>query len=95
MIFNELNCKVKFWRGVGEASLEGIVVDSSAKWMRVAVSASTAPHIRGGPWRLDLYADTISNERSALEPVVTTSSIHFAACQSDKNKFEKWDDHSS
>ncbi|KAK9863459.1 hypothetical protein WJX84_011464 [Apatococcus fuscideae] len=47
----------------GESSLEGIVVDSSAKWMRVAVSASTAPHIRGGPWRLDLYADTVSSER--------------------------------
>ncbi|KAK9866541.1 hypothetical protein WJX84_006717 [Apatococcus fuscideae] len=47
----------------GESSLEGVVMDSGAKWLRVAVSASTAPHIHGAPWRLDLYADTISHER--------------------------------
>ncbi len=51
-----------------EDSLEGVVIDYSSRWLRVALPTPAASAIRGaGPnarWRLDLFANTASHERS-------------------------------
>ncbi|KAI8470873.1 MAG: putative DNA helicase [Monoraphidium minutum] len=48
----------------GEESLEGVVVDYSTRWLRVALPTQVAEHVRGSGWRLDLYANTIAHERA-------------------------------
>ncbi|GBF93852.1 hypothetical protein Rsub_06851 [Raphidocelis subcapitata] len=48
----------------GEDSLEGIVVDYSTRWLRVALPTQLAQHVRGPGWRLDLFANTIAHERA-------------------------------
>ncbi|KAG2495801.1 hypothetical protein HYH03_006043 [Edaphochlamys debaryana] len=47
-----------------EASLEGIVLDFSSRWVRVALPADLAAGVQGTGWRLDLYANTIAHERA-------------------------------
>jgi len=52
--------------------VEGVVVDLSAWWIRVAVPEALGGGIRGGPWRIDLFANTTAHERCACcrhEPV--------------------------
>ncbi|KIY93585.1 hypothetical protein MNEG_14377 [Monoraphidium neglectum] len=48
----------------GGDSLEGVVVDYSTRWLRVALPTQVAEHVRGPGWRLDLYANTIAHERA-------------------------------
>ena len=43
--------------------MEGVVVDFSTRWLRVALPTLSAQRVRGGGWRLDLYANTVSHER--------------------------------
>ncbi|GIL42418.1 hypothetical protein Vafri_393 [Volvox africanus] len=48
----------------GEASLEGVVLDFSSRWIRVALPVDLAHGVQGSGWRLDLYANTIAHERA-------------------------------
>ncbi|GLI70630.1 hypothetical protein VaNZ11_015565 [Volvox africanus] len=48
----------------GEASLEGVVLDFSSRWIRVALPLDLAHGVQGSGWRLDLYANTIAHERA-------------------------------
>ena len=50
-------------RCAGDDALEGVVVDYSSKWIRLAVPLDVAGHLQGQPWRLDLYANTTAHER--------------------------------
>ena len=50
---------------VGDDALEGVVMDYSSKWVRVAVPQSVAGQLREGPWRLDQYANPTAHERCA------------------------------
>lgn len=47
----------------GDDALEGVVMDYSSQWMRVAVPQAVAGHIQGQPWRLYQYANTTAHER--------------------------------
>ncbi|KXZ45751.1 hypothetical protein GPECTOR_51g737 [Gonium pectorale] len=47
-----------------DSSLEGVVLDFSSRWIRVALPADQALGVQGGGWRLDLYANTIAHERA-------------------------------
>lgn len=47
----------------GDDALEGVVMDYSARWVRLAVPATVAAFVVGGPFRLDLYANTTAHER--------------------------------
>lgn len=47
-------------------SFEGVVVDYATRWLRIALPNSTAGHVRGPGWRLDLFANTVAHERSCL-----------------------------
>ena len=38
-------------------------MDWSAQWVRLAVPANIATFVVGGPFRLDLYANTTAHER--------------------------------
>ena len=51
---------------LGDDALEGVVMDYSSQWVRVAVPQSLAGHIQGQPWRLDQYANTTAHERCVL-----------------------------
>eukprot|EP00775_Hariotina_reticulata_P004851 gene4851-5098_t len=48
-------------------SFEGVVVDFSSRWIRLAVSSTAAGEIsaagRGMTWRLDLFANTVTHQR--------------------------------
>ena len=44
-------------------SLEGVVVDFSAAWMRVALHPKDAREVRGGGWRLDLWGSNVAYKR--------------------------------
>jgi hypothetical protein len=54
-------------------SFEGVVVDFSSRWIRLAVSSTAAGEIaaagKGVAWRLDLFANTVTHQRcsSALQ----------------------------
>ena len=47
----------------GDDALEGVVMDYSSQWVRVAVPHAVAGHLQGQPWRLDQYANTTAHER--------------------------------
>ena len=47
----------------GDDALEGVVMDYSSQWVRVAVPQAVAGHLQGQPWRLDQYANTTAHER--------------------------------
>jgi hypothetical protein len=46
-----------------ENAVEGVVMDYSTRWIRVAVPAEAAWQVRGGSWRLDQYSNTTAHER--------------------------------
>ncbi|GIL89655.1 hypothetical protein Vretifemale_17450 [Volvox reticuliferus] len=48
----------------GEASMEGVVLDFSSRWIRVALPVDLAHGVQGSGWRLDLYANTVAHERA-------------------------------
>ena len=52
--------------GSGDDALEGVVMDYSARWVRLAVPANVAAFVVGGTFRLDLYANTTAHERWAF-----------------------------
>ena len=47
----------------GDDALEGVVMDYSSQWVRVAVPQAVAGHLQGQPWRLDQYANATAHER--------------------------------
>ena len=47
----------------GDDAVEGVVMDYSSQWVRVAVPQAVAGHFQGQPWRLDLYANATAHER--------------------------------
>ncbi|KAL3140824.1 hypothetical protein ABBQ32_14194 [Trebouxia sp. C0010 RCD-2024] len=47
----------------GDDAVEGVVMDFSSQWIRVAVPQAVAGHFQGQPWRLDLYANATAHER--------------------------------
>ena len=47
----------------GDDAVEGVVMDYSSQWLRVAVPQAVAGHFQGQPWRLDLYANATAHER--------------------------------
>ncbi|KAF5843656.1 AAA domain-containing protein [Dunaliella salina] len=44
-------------------AFEAVVVDYSARWLRVALPSSVASAVRGSSWRMDMYANTVGYER--------------------------------
>ena len=58
-----LSAAVVFIPSAGDDAVEGVVMDYSSKWVRVAVPQSVAGLLQGGPWRLDQYGNTTAHER--------------------------------
>lgn len=48
---------------LADFSVEGVVMDYSTRWIRVALPAESAGQVRGSPWRLDQYGNTTAHER--------------------------------
>eukprot|EP00798_Chlamydomonas_sp_ICE-L_P012084 gene12084-15195_t len=47
-----------------DSSVEAVVLDYSTRWIRVALPPEAASTVRGGGWRIDMFANTTSYERS-------------------------------
>ncbi|KAG2453966.1 hypothetical protein HYH02_001012 [Chlamydomonas schloesseri] len=72
----------------GESSLEGVVLDFSTRWMRVALPADLAAGVQGSGWRLDLYANTIAHERArgAVKRYTQAAAESGSSSEKDKDK---------
>ena len=57
----------------GDDSVEGVVMDYSTKWIRVAVPQSVAGLLQDGPWRLDQYGNTTAHERYTSMTMLQTA----------------------
>ena len=48
----------------GDGSIEAVVFEFSSRWIKIALPSDKAAAIQGGGWRMDVFASTVSYERS-------------------------------